>query len=243
VRAEGTEFLVPSRTGTWFTPAFAEHRPDEAARLLAMLRATRPDGYAACCAALAEFDVRDRLHEISAPTLVIAGAGDPATTVDMMRLLADGITAMDRGCLSDAVQLLHGALAGLGLHATAAAVPAVPPTAIRDPARTALAARILLSLAFLHHELGDSADALRAFDNAEALAAQGRHAEIEVLIHAQRGAMFLREGRLAESLAELDVAVAMLDFAPAVDQGKILINRGEAHGLLGQIAAAKADCG
>ncbi|HLL63259.1 MAG TPA: CHAT domain-containing protein [Propionibacteriaceae bacterium] len=158
------------------------------------------------------------------------------------RLLADGITAMDRGCLSDAVQLLHGALAGLGLHATAAAVPAVPPTAIRDPARTALAARILLSLAFLHHELGDSADALRAFDNAEALAAQGRHAEIEVLIHAQRGAMFLREGRLAESLAELDVAVAMLDFAPAVDQGKILINRGEAHGLLGQIAAAKADC-
>ena len=34
----------------------------------------------------------------------------------------------------------------------------------------------------------------------------------------------------------------MLDFAPAVDQGKILINRGELHGLLGHIGAAKADC-
>ena len=91
VRAEGTEFLVPSRIGAWVTPAFAESRPDETERLLAMLRSTPPEGYAACCETIEEFDLRDRLREITAPTLVIAGADDPATPPDVVRGIADGI--------------------------------------------------------------------------------------------------------------------------------------------------------
>ena len=35
---------------------------------------------AGCCEAIAAFDVRDRLDRIAAPTLVIAGAEDPAVT-------------------------------------------------------------------------------------------------------------------------------------------------------------------
>ncbi len=158
------------------------------------------------------------------------------------RLLADGIAAMDRGSLSEAVRLLHGALAALGLHVNPAPARPVLAPASPSPVRTALAARILLSLAFAHHELGNAAAALQAFDNAEALAAEGEHTEIRVLIHAQRGVMSLREGRLTEARVELDVAVTMLDFAPAKDQGKILINRGEVLGLLGEVGAAKADC-
>jgi 3-oxoadipate enol-lactonase len=91
VRAEGTEFLVPSRTGLWFTAEFAERNPDEAERLLAMLRSTPAEGYAACCDAIAEFDVRSRTGEISAPTLAIAGSEDPATTGELMRELAEAI--------------------------------------------------------------------------------------------------------------------------------------------------------
>ena len=91
VRAEGTEFLIPSRTGAWFTQEFAAQHPDEAGRLLTMLRDTPPDGYAAACDAIAVFDVRDRLHEITTPTLVIAGAEDPATPLPMVRAIADGI--------------------------------------------------------------------------------------------------------------------------------------------------------
>jgi 3-oxoadipate enol-lactonase len=91
VREQGTELLVPSRTGTWFTAEFAAHEPAEAERLLAMLRSTPAEGYAACCEAIGVFDVRDRLGEISAPTLAIAGAEDPATTGEMMRELAEGI--------------------------------------------------------------------------------------------------------------------------------------------------------
>jgi 3-oxoadipate enol-lactonase len=91
VRAEGTGFLAPSRTGLWFTAEFAERNPVEAERLLAMLRSTPGEGYAACCEAIAEFDVRSRIGDISAPTLVMAGSEDPATTVELMRDLADGI--------------------------------------------------------------------------------------------------------------------------------------------------------
>src|SRR4029450_5640574 len=77
VRAEGTEFLVPSRIGAWVTPAFAESPPEETERLLGMLRSTPPEGYAACCETIESFDVRDRLTEITAPALVIAGGGRP----------------------------------------------------------------------------------------------------------------------------------------------------------------------
>jgi 3-oxoadipate enol-lactonase len=91
VREQGTELLVPSRTGTWFTPAWAERNPAGAGRLLRMLRDTPDEGYAACSEAVGRFDVRDRLGGITAPTLVIAGAEDPATTVQTVRQLADGI--------------------------------------------------------------------------------------------------------------------------------------------------------
>jgi 3-oxoadipate enol-lactonase len=91
VRAEGTEFLVPSRIGAWVTPGFAESHPAETERLLTMLRSTPREGYAACCEAIEDFDVRDRLPGITAATLVVAGRDDPATPPDTVREIADGI--------------------------------------------------------------------------------------------------------------------------------------------------------
>jgi 3-oxoadipate enol-lactonase len=44
-----------------------------------MLTATDPQGYAACCAALREADLRAEVGSITAPTLIIAGALDEAT--------------------------------------------------------------------------------------------------------------------------------------------------------------------
>ncbi len=91
VRAEGTDFLVPSRIGAWVTKGFAESHPEETERLLEMLRSTPREGYAACCETIEAFDVRDRLPRITAPALVIAGADDPATPPDTVRQIADGI--------------------------------------------------------------------------------------------------------------------------------------------------------
>jgi pimeloyl-ACP methyl ester carboxylesterase len=53
--------------------------------------ATPAEGCAACCEAIGALDVRDRLGDIAAPTLVVAGAEDPATPGDTVRLLADDI--------------------------------------------------------------------------------------------------------------------------------------------------------
>ncbi|MEO3752014.1 4-carboxymuconolactone decarboxylase [Streptomyces sp. B6B3] len=90
VADRGTEALVPSRPGTWFAPGF--ERTPRGAALVADLRATDDAGYAACCLALAAFELRaEDLAGISAPTLVVAGRDDPATPPAHARELADGI--------------------------------------------------------------------------------------------------------------------------------------------------------
>ena len=44
-----------------------------------MLEENNPDGYAACCAAVRDYDCRGQLERIGAQTLVITGTHDPAT--------------------------------------------------------------------------------------------------------------------------------------------------------------------
>jgi 3-oxoadipate enol-lactonase len=91
VRAEGMEAIADSVVVRWFTPELARDEPETVARFRAMLVATPPEGYARCCEALAAWDARERLSAISAPTLVVAGAEDPATPVEHARLLASRI--------------------------------------------------------------------------------------------------------------------------------------------------------
>jgi 3-oxoadipate enol-lactonase len=91
VRAEGTGFLVASRIGAWVTPGFAQAHPAETERLLQMLRGTPREGYATACETLSAFDVVDRLPGVTAPTLAIAGAEDPATPPEVVEVIAQGI--------------------------------------------------------------------------------------------------------------------------------------------------------
>jgi 3-oxoadipate enol-lactonase len=67
---------------------------DHAATVQPMLRALRlqsPEGYAACCDALAEADLRNDIGRICAPVLVIAGNEDPVTTVGDAQALCAAI--------------------------------------------------------------------------------------------------------------------------------------------------------
>jgi 3-oxoadipate enol-lactonase len=105
VRAEGTEAMLPSRNGTWFVPGFARREPVAAGRLLSMLRSTPREGYAGCCEAIGAFDVRADLHRVTTPTLVLAGADDPATPVDMVRAIATGIPDAEFAVIADAAHL------------------------------------------------------------------------------------------------------------------------------------------
>ncbi len=77
VRAEGVAPLVEAALGRWFAPAFRRDHPDVVARYRAMLSGVDPEGYAACCDALATADVTGQLGQIRAPTLVLGGAYDP----------------------------------------------------------------------------------------------------------------------------------------------------------------------
>ena len=60
-------------------PGFVDREPAVAAALLGALRDTDAESYAQVCEALADFDVTDRLAEITTPVLAIAGAEDIPT--------------------------------------------------------------------------------------------------------------------------------------------------------------------
>jgi pimeloyl-ACP methyl ester carboxylesterase len=70
----------------WLTPAFPSRE-----RFLEMQLAMDPEDYALGLLAIGGFDFRDRLDRILAPTLVIAGALDTATTPGDARFIAEGI--------------------------------------------------------------------------------------------------------------------------------------------------------
>jgi 3-oxoadipate enol-lactonase len=56
-----------------------------------MLLAVPPEGYAGCCEAVADLDLREQLPSISAPTLVLAAAEDQSTPVEHAELIADRV--------------------------------------------------------------------------------------------------------------------------------------------------------
>ena len=95
VRSEGMAWLVEPTRDRWFTPGFSEAHPEVSSELLDMLASTSPVGYAACCDALAAYDLSARLGEITAPTRVVAGGEDPVSPPSVGQLLVDGIPDAD----------------------------------------------------------------------------------------------------------------------------------------------------
>jgi 3-oxoadipate enol-lactonase len=107
VRAKGMEAIAETVVVRWFTPELSRDEPETLARFRAMLVATPAEGYARCCEALAVWDARERLSKISVPTLVIAGAEDPATPVEHAELLASRIPAARLLVLEHAAHLAN----------------------------------------------------------------------------------------------------------------------------------------
>jgi 3-oxoadipate enol-lactonase len=89
VRRAGMDGVADGAAARWFTQGFIDRERPLVDRLVAALRAQDAEGYAACCDALAQADLRPDIATVRAPTLVIAGAADPVTTVaDGERLAA-----------------------------------------------------------------------------------------------------------------------------------------------------------
>ena len=95
VRAQGMKAVASAIVERWFTAGFRARSPETAAWALRLLEGTSAEGYVAACAALRDADERADLSAITAPTLVVAGREDVATTPADGRRLADGIAGAE----------------------------------------------------------------------------------------------------------------------------------------------------
>jgi 3-oxoadipate enol-lactonase len=91
----------------WFAPAFREDRPEVAEWARRMLLETPAEGYAGCCEAVRDADLSGRLGTSSAPTLVIAGADDPAAPPDQAEVIRDSIPDASLEVIPDAAHLAN----------------------------------------------------------------------------------------------------------------------------------------
>ncbi len=106
VTAQGMGAITESVLDRWFTPEFRTHEPERVDRVRQMLLTTNPAGYAACCAAIRDMDLREEIKSIHATTLVVGGSKDPATPAVQAELIAHSIagaklTLLDAAHLSN----------------------------------------------------------------------------------------------------------------------------------------------
>ncbi|SDC82491.1 4-carboxymuconolactone decarboxylase [Nocardioides lianchengensis] len=91
VSVSGTPVMVAGSAERWFAPGFLDRHPDVGSALLGALQDTDDTGYTQVCQVVSDFDVRDRLSEITAPVLAVAGAHDVATPPALLEEIADGV--------------------------------------------------------------------------------------------------------------------------------------------------------
>ncbi len=78
VRSRGMAAISQAVPPRWFTADFIARQPAAVSAVVDMLLGTDPEGYAGCGEAIADPDLLPALGAIKAPTLVLAGAEDPA---------------------------------------------------------------------------------------------------------------------------------------------------------------------
>jgi len=107
VRAQGTEAVADAVVARWVTPVFAERNASIVERMRTMIASTPREGYTACCEVVGRTDLRPDLAAIRAPTLIVAGAEDPAVSSEMVETLAKGIAGSRVEVLDPAAHLAN----------------------------------------------------------------------------------------------------------------------------------------
>lgn len=190
VRANGMGVLGDPLLERWFPASVRTARPELMESVSAMLEDCKPEGYAACCEAIATMDLRADLESVRAPALVIAGAEDPVTTPVMELDLA--------GALDAGLVVLAGAGHLANLAAPDAFTDAVEAHVCGTPrARGMAVRRAVLGDAHVDRSQGQTDPAALAFADYATRAAWGE-------IWARPGL-----GRTARSVATLAVLVAL----------------------------------
>jgi 3-oxoadipate enol-lactonase len=107
VRTEGMGAIADAVLGRWVPEEFAAREPGAVNRLRAMLLATPPEGYAACCEAIQAMDLLPELAQIQADTLVIAGLEDAATPPAHAQRIISGIPQARLALIGGAAHLAN----------------------------------------------------------------------------------------------------------------------------------------
>lgn len=102
VREGGVQAIADVVLERWFTPGFGDVR-----RYREMLVGTPQEGYARCCEALRDWDVRGQLGAVKAPTLVLAAADDPSTPPDGLEAIAAELPDAQLVVIDDARHLVN----------------------------------------------------------------------------------------------------------------------------------------
>ncbi|NLY64420.1 MAG: 3-oxoadipate enol-lactonase [Alcaligenaceae bacterium] len=96
VRTQGMNPVADGSAGRWFTEGFVNTQESIVSPLIENLRTTDAEGYASCCDALAQADLREQIANIKVPTLIVAGTHDPVTTVADADFMAQHIAGSQR---------------------------------------------------------------------------------------------------------------------------------------------------
>ncbi|WP_018698137.1 3-oxoadipate enol-lactonase [Amorphus coralli] len=105
VLTNGMQAITDAVVARWFTDPFIRDEPEKVARVRGMLLDTPPVGYAGCCAAIRDMDQRSDISAITVPTLVVAGADDPATPPSAGEAIASAIRGAELEVIPDCAHL------------------------------------------------------------------------------------------------------------------------------------------
>lgn len=75
----------------WFTSEFAANAPLTLSWIAGLIRCTPPEGYAAAVRAIQRLDYLERLSQLTAPVLVVAGAQDTAAAPPLASAIAERV--------------------------------------------------------------------------------------------------------------------------------------------------------
>jgi 3-oxoadipate enol-lactonase len=107
VRDEGMAAMTDAVLDRWLTPAFRDRNPEAVAQLVKTFESVDPEGYAGCCDAIGAMDQLGTIRAITAPTLVLAGAADPATPPAHAEAIHERVAGSTLVVLADAAHLAN----------------------------------------------------------------------------------------------------------------------------------------
>ena len=104
---KGMTALVEGTLSRWFTEPYRQREPAIMARIGQGIANTSVNGFAGCCAAIAEVDYLDRLKEIKAPALVIVGDQDHGTPPEMAKQIHENLPGSEFLVIKDAAHIAN----------------------------------------------------------------------------------------------------------------------------------------